>query len=141
MPSTLTPNVWWLLIGTNDLASGGCATETVLVGIINLVHEIQSHDENTTIVLNSILPRASDESGELVGDLWNDIRWINERMECFAEALPNVEFYNATNLFLKNGDASSINETLMPDMLHPSAEASRLWGAEIVKRVKELVDE
>ena len=138
MPTSLRPQVWWLLIGTNDLASG-CTPESVLVGIINLVKQISIHNPETIVVVNSILPRPGDESGKLFGNLWNDIVWINERMECYVQGVDRVEFYNATSLFLKNDDQQCINETLMPDMLHPSAEGSRVWGTEIVKRVKELV--
>jgi lysophospholipase L1-like esterase len=139
MPTSLGPRVWWLLIGTNDLESGECTPESVLVGIINLVKEISTHNPETIVVINSILPRSGDGSGKLFGNLWNDIVWINERMECYVQAVDRVEFYNATSLFLKNDDQQYINETLMPDMLHPSAGGSQVWGTEIVKRVKELV--
>lgn len=138
MPTSLGSPVWWLLIGTNDL-SNGCTPESVLIGIINLVQEISNHYPTTTVVVNSILPRPGDESGKLFGNLWNGIVWINERLECYAQGVDRVGFYNATRLFLKNDDPQCINETLMPDMLHPSAEGSRVWGTEIVKRVKELV--
>ena len=141
MPATLSPKVWWVLIGTNDLASGCCSAEVVLVGIINIIKEIQNHDVTATVVVNSILPRPGDESGKLYGELWENIVWINERMECYVQADATLEFFNATDLFLKNDGTRYINETRMPDMLHPSAEGSRVWGAEIVKRVKEFVQE
>jgi lysophospholipase L1-like esterase len=139
MPATLTPKIWWVLIGTNDLV--GCSAEAVLVGIINIIKEIQAHDANAVVVVNSILPRPGDDSGKLYGDMWENIVWINKRMECYAQADSKLQFFNATDLFLKNDDTRYINETLMPDMLHPSAEGSKVWGTEIVKRIKELVQE
>lgn len=142
MPASLQSKVWWLLIGTNDLASGGCTPETVLIGIINIVKEIQIHNQDTTVVVNSILPRPGDDaSGKLYGQLWKDIVWINERVECYVKGVERVQFFNATNLFLKDDDKQCINETLMRDMLHPTAEGSRVWGTEILKRVKKLVQD
>lgn len=144
MPASLQPKVWWILIGTNDLAGGsgggwggGCSPESVLVGIINIVKEIQAHKPNATVVVNGILPRPGDEeTGRLYGSLWTDISWINERLECFTKGVDGVEFFNATDLFV-NG--THINSTRLPDMLHPSAEGARVWGMEIVKKVKELI--
>jgi lysophospholipase L1-like esterase len=144
MPASLQPKVWWVLIGTNDLAGGSgggwggiCSAESVLVGIINIAKEIQANKVNATIVVNSILPRPGDQdSGKLYGSLWEDISWINDRLECFAQGVDGVEFFNATDLFLVND--THINETRLPDKLHPSAEGARVWGMEIVKKVKEL---
>lgn len=131
--------VWWLLIGTNDLVTGGCTAEAILIGILEIVHEIRTRDEEATVVLNSILPRSLSQTGNIHdGDsVWNDICWINKRLECLAEGSERIDFFNATSIFLKNDQF--LNETRMPDMLHPSAEGSRVWGTEIVNHVTELV--
>lgn len=142
MPVSLKPKVWWVLIGTNDLYSGGCSVQAVLQGIIQIVMEIQRHDANAIVVVNSILPRAGGGrrgGSKLASKLWQDIMWINKHMECYVQADPKLDFFNATDLFLMNNDTRYINETLMPDMLHPSAEGSQVWGTEVVKRVKELI--
>ena len=137
MPSSLQPKVWWILIGTNDLASG-CSAEAVMVGIISIVQEIQKQRPSALIVVNSILPRPGDNTGLLGGQLWQDIVWVNDRMECFSQGVDRVEYFNATELFLTPA-GTHINQTLLPDWLHPSVAGSQVWGTEIVKRVKELV--
>lgn len=140
----IQPQVWWLLVGTNDLVSGGCSVEAVLIGILNLLHEIRSRDSNAVLVVNSILPREllGESSGELLQDdnvfLWKNVSWVNERLACFVQGQERMEFFNATSIFLNKNLDHSINQTLMPDRLHPSAEGSRVWGSEIAKRVKEL---
>lgn len=141
-PSQRSPAriIWWLLIGTNDMVSGGCSIESVLVGILELVHTLLDGNEKAIVVMNSILPRSLSTTGDVRdGTLWNDISWINERLACLAQgdAAERLHFFNATLLFLR--DEHYINETLMPDMLHPSAEGSRVWGVEIVTQVNKLL--
>lgn len=55
---TFNPKVWWILIGINDLVSGGCSPEVVLLGILRIVEEIQYNKPDATIVINGILPTA-----------------------------------------------------------------------------------
>jgi lysophospholipase L1-like esterase len=58
MPDSFNPQVWWILMGTNDLTSGGCSPEVVLLGILRLVEEIQYRKPYATVVINGILPSA-----------------------------------------------------------------------------------
>jgi lysophospholipase L1-like esterase len=52
----LNPKVWWVTMGTNDLLSGGCSPEVVLLGILRIVEEIQWAKPDAIIVINGILP-------------------------------------------------------------------------------------
>ncbi len=52
----LNPKVWWVTMGTNDLVSGGCSPEVVLLGILRIVEEIQWAKPDAIIVINGILP-------------------------------------------------------------------------------------
>ncbi len=54
----LNPKVWWVTMGTNDLLSGGCSPEVVLLGILRIVEEIQWAKPDAIIVINGILPTA-----------------------------------------------------------------------------------
>jgi lysophospholipase L1-like esterase len=127
----LHPNVWWVLIGTNDLGHTGCSEESIVAGNIAIVQELQRLRPTTTttrIVLNSILPRQS---------LFQpSIDRINEGLQCYADSTPGVEFFNATDIFW---DAK--NQTLrgLPDQLHPSVEGSQVWGTAIVQKVLDLI--
>jgi len=58
MPKDFNPKIWWILIGTNDLTSGGCSPEVVLLGILRLVEEIQHVKPDAMVVINGILPSA-----------------------------------------------------------------------------------
>ena len=59
MPEELHPNVWWILIGTNDIYFG-CSVDTIVAGNIQIVQEIRrnqnGHQTLTPVVINSILP-------------------------------------------------------------------------------------
>ena len=127
--SDLHPLVFWVLIGTNDLARDGCSVESIVAGNIAVVEDLRRQRPNTNaIVLNSLLPRQSI--------FMPQISEINERLQCYADTTPGVEFFNATNIFWE-----PTNGTLrgLPDQLHPDAESSFVWGTAIVKKVQELI--
>merc|ERR1711862_1027682 len=65
LPSYLNPKVFWLLIGTNDLAIKQCSEDVVLLGILRVIEEIQSLRPNAKIVINSILPMTDDKKGRV----------------------------------------------------------------------------
>jgi lysophospholipase L1-like esterase len=73
-----------------------------------------------------------------LGHLWQDIQSINQHLESYVQQLENVHFFNATGLFLLND--SNIDTKLMPDLVHPSALGSRIWGSEIVKTVMQIIN-
>lgn len=146
MPPALKPKVWWILIGTNNLGADSCSADAITAGNIRIVQEIRRQHPTTPIVINSILPRGSEELLHS-NDMWSVIQTINQRLECFArftiESSAPVKFFNATRLFTYDdtqeekdyGREVYINETLMNDYLHPSGEGAMVWGREIVKMV------
>ena len=145
MPPNLNPKVWWLLIGTNDLGSDSCSGDAITVGNIRIVEEIRRQHPTTPIVINSLLPRAREELLHH-NRLWTILSQVNHRLECYAKTQTNVSFFNATSLFvyedLQNeadyGVETYINETLMPDYVHPSGVGALLWGQQIVEKVLNL---
>ena len=136
--STLTPKVWWILIGTNDL-SDKCSAEATLMGIVAVVEELLWQRPNDTIVINSILPRPRNQMGTLRGILWIKSDWINQRLECFAKGFPNVEYFDASDIFLNQDHTKAIKNHYADDWIHPSAFGTQKWGQAIVKKVKELI--
>jgi len=65
MPDFLNPSVWWLVLGTNDLAMGQCSEEIVLLGILRVVEEITELYPDAKIVVTSILPMTTDKNGRV----------------------------------------------------------------------------
>jgi len=144
--SFLQPKVWWILIGTNDLAFGDwCAVDAVVAGNIRIAQVILQARPHSTVVINSIFPL-----GNLQGlrDWYGYYDQVNHRLECFAASTDRVEFFNGTSLFLNHDSTSvengntvaspSVNESLLPDGCHPNGDASRIWGAAIIEKVKEV---
>ena len=48
-------------------------------------------------------------------------------MACYTETLEDVEFFNATSLFLKDNETIQIKE-YFEDPVHPSAAGSIVWS-------------
>jgi lysophospholipase L1-like esterase len=63
--STIDSKIFWLLIGTNDLARG-CSPEVVFLGIIRIVEEMRRVKPDTIVVINALLPRTDRADGKLV---------------------------------------------------------------------------
>jgi len=158
VPESLKPKVFWLLIGTNDLAKPMCSTEFVFIGIIKCVEELLTRKPNSIIVLNSILPRTRDKNGLLIMypheghsngynsvkknkfDFWPMIETLNKRLKEFAALHDNIKFYNATDFFLERKHESIFIDTqLMRDRLHPTASGYKLWGDGIVNYLVEEI--
>jgi lysophospholipase L1-like esterase len=124
----LYPDIWWILIGTNDLSGDLCGEDAIVAANIAVVEEIRQLRPNATVVLNSILPRPSY--------LWEYLEPINERLQCYAALTEQVDYFDATRFFrFPNGTLR-----YLPDDLHPNAEGSRVWGEAIVDKVLELLE-
>jgi lysophospholipase L1-like esterase len=126
LPPTLNPNVWWLLVGTNDLGRGGCSEEATELGILRVAEEIHYRHPDAVIVIQGILPRTSRPDGSLskpsrssmfgVGNhgkkmhspeqaqkkylLWPSIQNINKQLEAFCAKHEHLVYFDAANLFL-----------------------------------------
>ncbi len=166
MPSNLHPQVFWILIGTNDLGSPGknCSPEATILGILRVVEEIRKNKTGSIIVLNSILPRAWNKDGDVskgkvmkkgkyLPELWTAIQDVNHHLKEYSDQHDNVVYFDANDIFLKseeskdsNGSGGTrsakslrIDRNLMPDFLHPSAVGYKLWGDRIVAKLDELI--
>ncbi len=56
MPPDFKPPIWWLVLGMEDIGRYGCSEEITVMGVLRIVEEIQKHDPNARIVINSLLP-------------------------------------------------------------------------------------
>jgi lysophospholipase L1-like esterase len=118
--------MFWLLIGTNDLAGLECSVESIVAGNIAIIEELKSMRPEVTVVINSLLPR--------LAKYWRFLSSVNDRLECYANTTSGVEFFNATDLFA-GPDLTLLH---LPDELHPDADGSRIWARAIADKVLEL---
>jgi lysophospholipase L1-like esterase len=139
LPSIFSPKVWWVLIGTNDL-SDSCSAEATLMGILAVLEEIRLQRPSAKIVINSILPRPRNSVGTLSGIVWIKSVWINQRLECYASGYSNLEYFDASDIFLNKDHTKAIKNHYAPDWIHPSAFGTQKWGEAIVEKVKELIN-
>jgi len=140
LPPNFTPKVWWVLIGTSDL-DDQCSAEATLTGIVAVIEEIRTQRPSATIVINSILPRPRNSFGTLRGILWMKSDWINQRLECYASGLRNVEYFDASDIFVNRDRTKVIKNHYAKDWQNPSAYGTQKWGEAIVEKVKELIQD
>ncbi|CAB9508490.1 platelet-activating factor acetylhydrolase 1b, catalytic subunit [Seminavis robusta] len=146
MPESLHPKIWWLMIGTTDLQMG-CSIDAVVAGVIHIAQTIlkdNPHQTLTPIVLNSLLPRGEHDLFAEDNAWKNVIAPVNQRLACFAQLTPGVEFVNSTNLVVTttsdSEEGTHLNESLvMVDHVHLNTEGNRLWEQQIVSNVMELM--
>jgi lysophospholipase L1-like esterase len=125
MPASLNPKIFWILIGTNDFGAEHCSVDMVTAATIWITQVIRQSKPDASIVLNSILPRGRRK---LIKDpMMQQILAVNQRVECFANSIEGVHFFNATDYFLTD-DKQFLNMSLMPDELHPNKVGSEKWG-------------
>ena len=124
-------------MGTNDLCEDDCAMMSIVAGNLGIVQKLRDARPDATVVVNSILPRTFQSDGKL-DDLWRTIQSINQQIESYTREMENVGFFNATNLFL--ADAWHLDVGLLPDLVHPFAAGSRIWGQQIVRTTRQIIN-
>jgi hypothetical protein len=128
MPSDLTAKVFWLATGINDLISGFCSEEVVVLGTLRLADEIYFHHSESIIVIQGILPWSRNPDGSLddfshrtggLGhhphhpskvysvdkakrrfSLWPSIQRINQELEKFCAVHDHLVYFDVDDLFL-----------------------------------------
>lgn len=149
----LTPKVWVVLIGTNDIGRSNCSKHTTLSGILQVLNYIHTYRPNVPIIVHGLLPR-SDNFGKgdySLGRMYTMIAWINKELEKVCNLHPNWHYLNVNELFLlpsddkddieteENNLTQLINRTRMEDALHPSVIGCDLWGPLLVKEIQKWI--
>ena len=135
LPEDLNPKVFWLLIGINDLAVGGCNAETVVIGILGVAEEILKRKPASKLVINGILPFSANRAATL-GKQWERILVINKQLRHFSEKHEQVDYFDVTHIFVEKDDDGKlkVNTGVMPDRLHPNHKGEAMWFEKIVER-------
>ncbi|KAL3901488.1 MAG: hypothetical protein SGARI_006064 [Bacillariaceae sp.] len=142
LPDDLDPKVFWILIGTNDLGAYKCSAESVAAGNIRIVEVLKAKRPEAKIVLNSMLPRGAYSLGDDMSQSpqWHEVQKVNQWLECYANSMEGVEFFNATAHFVVSYDDKVHQvEKYYQDGVHPSAKGSKSWAQSIVKRLDEMI--
>lgn len=151
LPESLHPAVFWVHIGTQDLALTYCSPELVLIGILGVVEEILLHAPvDSQIVINGIFPRGDHHregyvarGGTVQPSLWRDIQKINKELKMYSMYRNRVSYFDPGKSYFANPEAPiadvKINEELMPDYFHLSEMGYKVWGEEITKKLQTLI--
>jgi len=150
------------LIGTNDLARGGCSEEATALGILRVAEEIADRNPGDVVVIQGILPRSTRQDGSLqprpMGHhgifrhhseadmaeearkhflLWPSIKDINKELEDFCSKQEHMVYFDASSLFL--GNSKYIKTSLMPDYKHLSYQGHEAMGKAILGELQRII--
>ena len=96
--TTITPKIWWIGIGTNNILKYSCSEDVIVLGIRHIVEEIlrvqkkkNENDDDVIVVINSLLPVQNNNEGLLSLELDDDEETAN------IEEATVVESNNVTN--------------------------------------------
>lgn len=127
----IQPKVTVLLIGTNDLSHGE-TTEKIAANIEKIVKKIKEKVPSTKVLVLGILPR-----GHAKDDVRKSIAKINEIIAKLDNGR-DIKFLDIGNAFTdKMGDVPLEN---MPDLLHLSPKAYKIWADSIKDYLVEWMD-
>jgi len=147
MPKQLYSKLFWISIGTNDLARGGCSEEATVLGILRVAEEVYYNNPGSDVVIQGILPRSSRSDGSLAPtptasriplfgkklsskqqseaarrnfQLWPSIKAINKELEDFCTNHGKIIYFDASALFLgsmSNSLYRSKSEQIMAELM------------------------
>jgi lysophospholipase L1-like esterase len=127
--------IFWIMIGTNDFLGYFCDPNAIVAGILASVREVRRQKPSSTIVLQALLPVSANKEHDLL--YWRAYSEVNQRLSCFAEQAPRVQFVNMTELVLT--EDGKVDIAMLVDGLHPGANASSRIGGEVVRVVQNLL--
>jgi lysophospholipase L1-like esterase len=151
MPRDLFSKVWWLWIGTNDLAHGGCSVEATALNILRTAEEIAVRNPDAAIVLMAILPRSSRADGSLdvieffaknneEPFMWSSIQAVNEQLKEFCEQNDHMIYYDASAFFIEGHTHQEVNgDDFMPDNVHPNFHGYKILGKGIEQELFRII--
>merc|ERR1712150_103004 len=133
--------------GMNDLTTTMCSEQVTVMGVLRVVEELHEMRPESTIVINSILPKAASRHGKILdgrfvhNKYYDAIEQVNSRLKNFASKQGNrVRFYDADTIFVsKSKSKTTMNMNLFSDTFHPNAEGHRRWGEAQMKVISNIL--
>lgn len=153
----------------NDLITGYCSEEAVVLGILRTAEELALLDPGSVVVVQGILP-LSKHDGHLTDTgrhsffqgrnpkahtvnqaknrylFWPSIQAINDELEKFCTKHPQMVYFDAGKLFVGSsgnsvykGNEQHIIHELMPDYIHPSLNGYKLLLKAIRQEVERIL--
>jgi len=99
------------LVGSNDLARGGCSEEATVLGILRISEEIHYHHPFDIIVIQGILPRSNRPDGSLTPSHTSGLSSLFSKTHRVKEGESTTELM-AENDFLLWPSIVNINKEL-----------------------------
>jgi len=118
------------------------SAENTLVGIKSVLEALRVKRPLAHVVLLGLLPRGDKWFKGTKMDMMTNIMEVNKVLEEEVSQGPPtgsqmIWYLNCGNLFLEGGESkigldgrfqAKVNQTLMPDSLHPNGDGARLWA-------------
>jgi len=70
---------------------------------------------------------------------------VNTELKKFCDQHDNLEYFDAYDIFVQDDqegkhEGKILSQALMDDFLHPTSEGYRLWGSQILLRLRKIID-
>lgn len=128
----LNPKLVVLMIGTNNTGHRMDIVEHTALGIRAIVKELRIRLPNSNILLLGIFPRSAFPFDEMR----ERNRLINQNIASLHNG-KTIFYLNINDVFLhQNG---SLNQVLMPDLLHPNELGYESWATAMEPTIKKLL--
>lgn len=142
----IAPQVAIVMAGTNNSNNDDYSIQEIAGGVEAIVQLLQAKLPESKILLLGILPRGSREQRIGIKDglteasmnpQWQKINQVNGILEAFADD-KHVVYLNINSAFLNENGALPI--TVMPDLLHPSAEGYARWSRAMMPLLTKMIE-
>jgi hypothetical protein len=158
LPTTEDVEVFWILIGNNDLSIGQCSEEAVVLGILRIAEFLAEKFDSAAIVINSLLPslKTVKPRNKQIHfkefDLLPSILAVNMQLEKFCQKNKKFKFFDASPLFFESA-LPSLKDLLKKKKRIPKLKTKlisedgeltvlghEMWGDKISEELSKLVD-
>lgn len=157
LPPSLQPEVFVVLVGTNDIGNGEAAATVVLSELEALLRQLHRARPRARVLAHGLLPRGADHGEPRTPSFhrsgWWDARWnrhaasagaINAGLKALADGRPWLTYVDCGNRFVdaaeapseqalppaeRKGGAAYIRPELMYDLLHLTPRGYAAWAA------------
>ena len=143
LSNTLRPQVWVVLIGTNDIGILNCSSDRTVPRIVGVVQYLKAQRPESKVLLHGLLPRSNYKTTSKLGEKNEAVVRVNQQLQAFyADQDPTVTYLDVASVFLRDHEENrgqEINTDRMPDGLHPNVDGLVAWAPFIAKELYKLL--